>query len=104
VDDEVQEDFYYVEPMVDGGLAHVLKFQDHEVILMHRRRFYRAYNETPVKGPFGMNPKLAKFIAKQGFSIVGAVLIGYIIKTEKKIEAKIDEHYAPPVEDTPEED
>lgn len=47
-----------------------------------------------------MNPKLAKFIVKQGFGLIVAAAIGYTIKMEKKVEARIDEHYAEP---TPEQ-
>lgn len=42
------------------------------------------------------NPKLAKKVLKVGLSIVGSIAIGMTMKLEKKIEGKIDEHYADP--------
>lgn len=46
-----------------------------------------------------MNPKLAKFIAKQGLGAVVALAIGIMVKFEKRIESRIDEHYAEPKTD-----
>jgi hypothetical protein len=43
-----------------------------------------------------MNPKLAKFLAKQGLGIIFATAIGFAIKFEKKIEDRIDDHYDEP--------
>lgn len=40
-----------------------------------------------------MDPKLVKTIAKIALSILGAVVIGYAMKAEHKIEEKIDAHY-----------
>lgn len=97
------EDFYYTEPLEGGGNVHILKLQGHQLILMHRR-VYTAYNETPMKGPFGMNPKLAKFLVKQSIGLAFAAAIGYAIKMEKRIETRIDEHYAPPEDETPKDD
>uniref|UniRef100_A0AAU7H0I6 Uncharacterized protein n=1 Tax=Streptomyces phage Scarif TaxID=3158858 RepID=A0AAU7H0I6_9CAUD len=44
-------------------------------------------------------PKAAKFIVKQGIGLIFAAAIGYAIKMEKKIEARIDDHYAEPKSD-----
>lgn len=40
-----------------------------------------------------MNPKLAKLIVKGALSIGVSAVIGYMIKMEKEIESRIDEHY-----------
>jgi hypothetical protein len=103
-DPEEVEDFYYGEPLPDGGFAHVVRFMGHEVVLIHRRRNYRPYNETPMEGPIGMNAKAKKFLAKRAIELIAATVIGYIIKAEKKYETQIDEYFAPPKADTPEED
>lgn len=88
------EDFYYFEP-IDGGLAHAVQIGDHQIMVIHRRRKYRAFNETPTnKGPFGMNPWLAKKIVKFAVGCIFSAAIGYAVKAEKKIEERIDEHYA----------
>lgn len=43
-----------------------------------------------------MKPKVAKFIAKQGVGAIITLAIGIMVKFEKRIEARIDEHYAEP--------
>jgi hypothetical protein len=40
-----------------------------------------------------MNEKLAKFLVKTALSIGVSAVIGYMIKAEKEIENRIDEHY-----------
>jgi hypothetical protein len=40
-----------------------------------------------------MNPKLMKFVVKQGLGLAVAALIGYTIKVERKIEDKIDDRF-----------
>lgn len=39
------------------------------------------------------NAKLAKFIVKQVLGASVALVIGYMMKMEKKLEDRIDEHY-----------
>lgn len=46
---------------------------------------------TPVK-----NPKLLKQGLKLSVGLIGSVVIGVIIKLEKKIDARIDERFADP--------
>jgi hypothetical protein len=41
-----------------------------------------------------MNPKIVKFVAKNALGGIFALAIGYAIKLEKKIEERIDDHYA----------
>lgn len=102
--DQAPEDFYYVEP-INGGLAHAFQIGDHQIMVIHRRRNYRAFNETPTtKGPFGMNAKLAKMLVKGAVGFVFSAAIGYVIKVEKGIEERIDEHYAEPKADTDQND
>jgi hypothetical protein len=96
-----QEDFYYGEP-IENGFAHVLKFRGHEVILMHRRK-YKPCNETPTNGALGMNARTKKFLIKRSIEFLFAAAIGYAIKTEKNIVTRVDEHFDPPQETTPEE-
>lgn len=40
-----------------------------------------------------MNPKLVKMIAKIAVMGIGSVMIGQIIKTEKNLQERIDEHF-----------
>lgn len=40
-----------------------------------------------------MNEKLAKFIIKGALSIGVSAVIGFMIKAEKEIESRVDEHY-----------
>jgi len=101
---EEPEDFYYGEPLPDGGFAHVVRFMGHEVVFIHRRSNYRSYNETPMKGHLDMNTKAKKFLVKRGIEFIFAAAIGYLIKTEKKIESRVDDHFAPPKVDETEED
>lgn len=42
-----------------------------------------------------MNPKFARMIVKLAVMGVGSVLIGTIVKAEKKLGDRIDAHYAP---------
>ncbi|QEQ93915.1 hypothetical protein SEA_KARDASHIAN_50 [Streptomyces phage Kardashian] len=96
----VDEPFYYVEP-IENGLAHAIQIGDHQIMLIHRRRNYRAFNETPTtEGHSTMKPKLAKAASKFLLSAIFSAAIGYAIKAEKKIEERIDEHYAEPQDDT----
>jgi hypothetical protein len=98
------EEFYYGEPLPDGGFAHAVRFMGYEVVLIHRRRFYKPYDENPMEGHIDMNTRTKKFLAKRAIELVAATVIGYIIKAEKKYEGKIDEHFAPPKVDEPEDD
>ena len=98
------EEFYYGEPLPDGGFAHAVRFLGYEVVLIHRRRFYKPYDESPMKGNLGMNARTKKFLAKRAIELIAATLIGYIIKAEKKYENRIDDHFEPPKADAPEED
>lgn len=40
-----------------------------------------------------MNDKIVKFIVKGSISLGTAALIGYMIKQERKLEERVDEHY-----------
>ena len=40
-----------------------------------------------------MNPKLAKTIAKFAVMGIGSLMIGQIIKLEKKLDQRIEEHF-----------
>jgi len=102
---DVQEDFYYGEP-IENGFAHVIKFQGHEIVLLHRRK-YKACSETPTKGFFKMDAPQKKMLLKAIFGIGTSLLLGKLIKLERQIEDRIndriDEKY-PDSEDTTEED
>jgi hypothetical protein len=41
-----------------------------------------------------MSPKFAKMIAKGAASLLISIAMGYAYKTGKKIDARIDEHFA----------
>lgn len=43
-----------------------------------------------------MNAKLAKMIVKGAASLIFSAAIGYTYKAGKKIDARIDEHFAEP--------
>jgi hypothetical protein len=43
-----------------------------------------------------VDPKLAKFLVKNGIGLAFTVLMGATYKFSKKVESKIDEHYAEP--------
>lgn len=40
-----------------------------------------------------MNPKLMKFIVKNAFGLAVTTAIGYMIKMERKVEDRIDDHF-----------
>ncbi len=46
-----------------------------------------------------MTPKLAKTIVKTATSIAFSLLLGYTYKVGKKLDARIDDHYAEPPTD-----
>jgi hypothetical protein len=90
-----QEDFYYGEPMDGGGFAHILKLRGHEVIVLHRRKEYRAYNETPTKGTSVKNVWLKKKLLETIVGIPFAAIIGFLVIAEKNAVDKAKEHYFP---------
>jgi hypothetical protein len=92
---EDHDDFYYTEPLPGGGHAHILKLQGHEIILMHRRRNYRAYNETPTEGTPVKNTWLRKKMLEALVGAPFALAIGYLIKMEKIAVDRAKEHYFP---------
>jgi preprotein translocase subunit Sss1 len=51
------------------------------------------YNETPTKERRPVNPKLTKMVVKGAIGLCVSGMIGYMIKLEKKVDDKIDEHY-----------
>lgn len=49
-----------------------------------------------------MNPKLVKLIVKTGAGLIFSVAMGYTYKAGKKVEDLIDDYFAEPKEETPE--
>jgi hypothetical protein len=93
--DEPQEDFYYTEPLEGGGNVHILKFLGHEVILMHRRKIYTPYNETPTKGLSVPNAWLKKKLIEAAVGAPFALAIGILMKMDKKAVDRALKHYFP---------
>lgn len=55
----------------------------------------------PLRKAKPVNPKIAKQLAKLALMGLGSLLIGTIIKAEKKLEQRIDDHYAEPETEQP---
>lgn len=42
------------------------------------------------------SPKIQKAVLKIGLGLIGSAAIGYLIKAERRVEDRIDEHFAEP--------
>jgi hypothetical protein len=98
------EDFYYFEP-IPGGTAHAIQIGGHQFMVIHRRKFYRGFNETPTKeGPMPKNAKIAKLIVKTVAGLAVSTAIGQLYKFGKQMDAKIDDYYDVKKDDTDDSD
>lgn len=97
----VDEPFYYVEP-IENGLAHAIQIGDHQIMLIHRRRNYTGYSETPTtKGkPRIMSPKSTARLLKTVLTVATIVAYGTIRKTEQIMSDKIKDRYEEPKADS----
>lgn len=90
------------------GLKRVLADTEFEHVIKYSvgvREDNTPYSETPTKG-FNVNPRVVKLGIKLALGFATSAVVGYTIKAEKDLQARVEDHYASKPEETttPEED